>query len=68
MHNLIEGSDNYWKSSRSLRQYYRDIPVLENNIIDLLTDNNNRILFKFEEKTTWQTGNDSRKIDEIIVA
>ena len=31
MYNLIEYSDNYSKTSGSLRQYYRDKPVINNN-------------------------------------
>ena len=30
MYNLIEYSDNYWKISGSLRQYYRDEAFLNN--------------------------------------
>ena len=56
MCNLIEYSDNYWKTSGSLWQYYKDIPVLNNNgnIIDF-TSNNTTDSFKFEAKITGQT-------------
>ena len=48
MHNLIEYSDGYSKTSGSLSQYYRDKPVLDNtnNIIDLPINDNNIIWFK----------------------
>ena len=31
MYNLMEYSDNYWKISGSLWQYYKDIPAVNNN-------------------------------------
>ena len=31
MYNLIEYSDNYSKTSGSLRQYRKDIPAVDNN-------------------------------------
>ena len=41
MYNLIEYSDNYSKTSRSLWQYCKDIPVINNNnaIVDFTNDN-----------------------------
>ena len=47
MYNLIEYSDNYPKTSRSLWHYYRDEPLLTNDAIaDFPTDNNNSALKK----------------------
>ena len=54
--NLIEYSDNYSKTSRSLWQYCKEIPVVNNvgNIVDFdganATDS-----FSFKTKTTGQT-------------
>ena len=50
MYNLIEYSDAYSKTSRSLWQFYRDEPALDNNsnIIDFPANNNNSTLFKFK--------------------
>ena len=56
MYNLIEGSDNYSKTSRSLWQYSKDIPAVNNNgsIVDFnganVTDSLN-----FKSKITGQT-------------
>ena len=38
MYNLLEHSDNYSKTSGSLSQYCRDIPIVDNNgdIVDLM--------------------------------
>ena len=57
MHNLIECSDVYLKTSGSLLQYYRDEPALENskNIIDFSRGNNNIMLFKFKQQITRHT-------------
>ena len=59
IYNLIEFSNNYLKTSRSLWQYYGNEPVLGNNdsIVDLPNDNNSAS-FKFKQKITGQTGND----------
>ena len=64
IYNLIEFSDAYSKTSRSLWQYYRDEPALDNNgnIIDYPDDNNNSALFKFKQKITRQTGNGGTKM------
>ena len=47
MYNLIEYSDNYFKTSRSLWHYCRDKPFLNaaGTIGDFPTDNNNSALF-----------------------
>ena len=69
MYNLIEYSDAYLKTSRSLWQNYRDEPTLDNNVnnIDFPDDSNNSALFKFKQKITGQTGNGSTKDVEIMV-
>ena len=57
MYDLIEYSDTFTKTSGSLYQYYRDEPVLNNNvnIINFLDDDNNSISFKFKQQITGQT-------------
>ena len=69
MDNLIECSDAYLKKSGCLWQYYRDEPILDNNIniIDFPANNNNSIPFKFKEQVIIQTGNGSTKYVEIMV-
>ena len=70
MYNLIEYSDIYLKTSESLWQYYRDERALNNAgaIIDFPADNkNNSVSFRFKEKITAQTGDDSRKDVKIMV-
>ena len=63
MYNLIEYSDNYSKTSKSLWQYYRDEPYLDKNgtIADFSADNNNSAFFKFE-KVASRIGNDGKKM------
>ena len=69
MDHLIEFSDAYSKTSRSLWQYYRDVPALDNNgnITDFVDDNNNSALFKFRQKITRQTEKAGTKDVEIMV-
>ena len=68
MYNLIEYSDNYAKTSGSLWQYCKDIPVRDaNNIIEEFTEGNTTDSFKFKAKITGQTGNEGTKDVEIIV-
>ena len=57
MYNLIENSDAYFKTSRSLWQYYGDEPAPDNNsnITDFPADNSNSISFKFKQQITEQT-------------
>ena len=62
MYNLIEYSDNYAKTSGSLRQYCKDIPARNNFTVDNLTDS-----FNFKVKFTGQTGDDGTKDVEILV-
>ena len=69
MHNLIEYSDGYLRTSGSLWQYYRDKPALDNNnnIIDFLANNNDSTSFIFKEQITEQTANGFTKDAEIMV-
>ena len=69
MDNLIECSDAYLKKSGCLWQYYRDEPILDNNIniIDFPANNNNTISFKFKEQVIIQTGNGGTQYAEIMV-
>ena len=57
MYNLIEYSNNYWKTSESLWQYRKDIPAVDNNgnIIDF-DEVNATDSFSFKTKITGQTG------------
>ena len=52
MYNLIEYSDNYWKTSGSLWQYCKDVPAVNNdgNIVDF-NGANTTDPFNFETKT-----------------
>ena len=61
MYNLIGYSDNYSKTSGSLRQYYKDIPDVNNvgNIVHF-TATNTTDSFKFKTKITTRTNNNSR--------
>ena len=69
MYNLVEYSDAYSKKPRSLWQYYRDEPALDNNnsIIDFPANTNNNNSFKFKQPVTGQTGNDGTKDVEITI-
>ena len=61
MHNLIEYSDNYAKTTRSLWQYFRDEPVDDDDIEDSKS-------FKFKTNVTGKTPNDGNEKDvEIMV-
>ena len=59
MYNLIEYTHNYSKTSRSLGQYYKDIPSVNNagNINDFAVTNTANS-FKFKTKIKDQTNND----------
>ena len=52
MYNLIEYSDNYFKTSAVLWQLYRDEPFIDDNgaIANFPADNNNNASFKFKTK------------------
>ena len=68
MYNLIEYSDNYAKTTGSLWQYCKDIPVRnDNNIIEDFTGGNTTDLFNSKAKITGQTGNNRTKDVEIMV-
>ena len=69
MYNLIKYSDNYSTTSRSLWQYYRDEPFLDNNgaIAGFAADNNSSASFKFKTKVVGRTGNDGTKNVKIRV-
>ena len=62
MYNLIEYSDNYSKTSRSLWQYFKDIPAVNNNgdIVDF-NGANATDSFNFKAKVTGQTDDDGQK-------
>ena len=66
--NLIEYSDNYSQTSRSLWPYYKDEPFINDTgvIIDVSDDPDN-VSFKYKQKTTGQTGNDGTKNVQIMV-
>ena len=69
MYNLIEYSDNYSKTLRSLWQYCKDILAVNNNgnIVEFIGTNATDS-FNFKAKITGQTGNNGRINDfEIIV-
>ena len=68
-YNLIEYSDNYSKTSRSVGRYYRDEPILDANgaITNFPAANNNSASFKFKQKITGKTANGGTKDVEIIV-
>ena len=68
MYNLIEYGNNYSKTSGSLWQYCKDIPVVHNNnAIANFSENNLTSLFNFKAKMTGQTGDDGTKNFEIMV-
>ena len=68
IHNLIEYSDNYSKTSGSLLQYCKDMPAVDNNnAIVNFAENNLTDSFNFKVKTTDQTGDDGTKNVKIVV-
>ena len=54
MHNIIEYSDAYSKTSGTLWQFYRDKLALDNNgnIADFPDNNHDNTSFKFKQKIT----------------
>ena len=64
MYNLIEYCNDYWKTSRSLWQYYRDEPFLDDNgdIFGFPADNNNSASFKFKTKIASKSEKTVQKI------
>ena len=68
MHNLIEYSNNYSKTSRSLRQYYRDEPALtDTGTVADFYSTDNTASFKFKQKVTSKIAANGRKYVQIIV-
>ena len=67
MHNLIEYSDNYAKTTGSLWQYCKDIPARNNGAIAIFAENNLTDSFNFKVKIACQTGDDGTKDVEIMV-
>ena len=59
IYNLIEYSDNYWKTSGSLWQYYKEIPAV-NNAGDIVIFNgaNATDSFNLKAKITGKTNDD----------
>ena len=68
MYNLFEYNDNYAKTSRSLWQYCKGIPLLNdhNEIIDFRGNNNTNSL-NFKARITGQTADNGTKDVEIMV-
>ena len=68
MHNLIEYSDNYSKTSGSLWKYCKEIPAVNNdgNIVDF-NGANATDSFNFKTKITGQTNDDGIINVEIMV-
>ena len=67
IHSLIENCDNYSEILGSLCQYYRDEPALTDvSALDNVPDNS--ALFKYKQKITGSTGNDSTKVVKIITS
>ena len=70
VHNLIEYSDNYPKTTGSLWEYCKDIPTRNNNnnnAIIIFAEDNLTDSFNFKAKITGQTGDDGTKNVEIMV-
>ena len=68
VYNLIEYSDNYAKTTRSLWQYCKDIPARNaNDEIIIFDANNTTDSFKFKARITGKTGNNGTKDVEIMV-
>ena len=69
MYNLIEYRDNYAKTTGSLWQYCKDIPVRNNNNNEIteFTEGNLTDSFNFKVKITGRTGNGGTKDVEIMV-
>ena len=65
MYNLIEYNSDNWKGFKSLGQYCKDIPAVNNNgnIVEI-NGANTTDLFNFKAKLTGQTGN-SGKIEDV---
>ena len=59
-----------YSNTGNLWRYYRDEPGLDgnSNVIDVPTDNNSGMSFKFEEIITGKTGNDGTKDVELMIS
>ena len=70
MHNLIEYSDNYSKTSGSLWQYFKDIPAVNDNSNIVHSNGANATdSFNFKIKMTGQTDDDGEMNNiEIMIA
>ena len=67
VYNLIEYSDNYWKTSRSLWQCYRYKPALT-NAGTVANFSGNIVSFKFKQKKiTGSIGDDDTKDVKILI-
>ena len=68
MHNLIEHSNNYLKTSGSLWQYCKNEPFITDDgvVIDIPDDPDSASL-KYKQKITGQTGNDRTKDAQIMI-
>ena len=64
MYNLIEYSNNYSKTSRSLWKYYRHEPAL-NDAGTLANFPGINASFKYKQKITGSTANDGRKVSNF---
>ena len=67
MYNLKEYDDNYSQTSGSLWQCHRDEPALNDNDV-LVNFPGNSASFKFKQKITGLTGNDSTKAVQLMVS
>ena len=69
MYNLIEYSDNYWKTLEILWKYYRDEPALTDTgaIKKFYVHDNNSALFKSKQKITGKIAFNGRKDVETAV-
>ena len=66
IYNLIENSDNYFKTSGSSWQYYRDESALADaGALDNFPGN--KASFKFKQKITGKTGNNGTKNVKLMV-
>ena len=65
IYNLTEYCDNYSKTSGGLWQYYKDIPAVNNNIVDF-NGPNATDSFNFKAKITGQADNDG-EIDNVEI-
>ena len=66
MYNLIEYSNNYLKTSRSLWKCYRDEPALTHAGVPENFPGNSAS-FKFKQKITGSAGDDGTKADKVMV-